>query len=117
MTLEERYNKAKLQELVSIIENKDDYTKDCIDVVSIELKNRNTNKDVVEIIAEEILRANFKLFLITFVPYNTRIKEYNSEFVSKERIVEIQKEEFDKWQERKELFEFDVWNYAIGGAL
>ena len=117
MTLKERYSGSELSELIQIIENKSDYTEECVSVVKNEFESRKIIDGSSEKIAEELIRGKFKTFLEKFDPFSSKITIYESTFLSKEQIKEIQKDEFDKWMDKREGFEFDVWNYAIGGAL
>ena len=116
MTLEERYNKAETKELVEIIENKECYTIDCVNVVISEFETRSINDGSTEIFAEEILRLKFKESLEKFNPYSSKIKVFESSFLSPKKVLEIQKQEFDKWLDKREGFGFDVWKYAIGAV-
>ena len=116
MTLEERYNKAETKELVEIIENKECYTIDCVNVVISEFENRNINDGSIELFAEEIIHRKFKEFLEKFDPYSSKINVLESSFLSSEKVIEIQKQEFDKWLDKREGFGFDVWKYAIGAV-
>ena len=117
MTLKERYSGSELSELIRIIENKADYTEECVTVVKNEFESRKIIDGSSEKIAEELIRSKFKVFLEKFDPFSSKITIYESAFLNKEQIKEIQKDEFDKWMDKREGFEFDVWNYAIGAAL
>ena len=116
MTLKERYNKADTKELVVILENKKCYTTDCVNVVVNEFETRNINDGSAGLFAEEILRLKFKESLEKFDPYSSKIKLFESSFLSPEKVLEIQKQEFDKWLDKREVFGFDVWKYAIGAV-
>ena len=114
MTLQERYSSADIKNLIEIIENKDNYTTECINVVVEELKTRPLYKDSIEKIAEDIIRTKFSEFMNKFDPYNSKIEILKSNFLNKEQVQEIQKQEFDNWMEKREALGFDVWKYAIG---
>ncbi len=116
MTLEERYSAVDIKDLMEIIENKDNYTAECVNVVINEFKSRSIIKESIEKIAEDIIRVKFSDFLGKFDPYNSKIKIFESNFLSKEQVMDIQKQEFDKWMEKREALEFDVWKYAIGAV-
>ena len=114
MTLEERYRKSEIKELIKILDTKECYTNECVAVVQKEYESRAIIEGSVEIIAESIIRDKFREFLEKFDPYSSTIKVFESTFLTKEQIIKIQKDEFDKWLDKREGFEFDVWNYAIG---
>ncbi len=114
MTLQERYSSADIKILIDILENKDNYTTECINVVVEELKTRPLDKESIENIAEDIIRLKFSEFMNKFDPYNAKIEILESNFLDKEQVQNIQKQEFDKWMEKRESFGFDVWKYAIG---
>lgn len=114
MTLQERYSSADIKNLIEIIENKDNYTLECVNVVVEELKIRSLDKEEVQQIAQEIIIAKFTELMNKFDPYNSKIEILESNFLNKVEVQEIQKQEFDKWMEKRESFGFDVWKYAIG---
>ena len=117
MTLKERYNEEDNVTLISILENSDNYTSECISVVQEILNNRDFDPHFQKNVAESLMRDKIKKMLDTFDPINEKIKLPESNFLNDEEIIEILKEEFEKFIETKEALKFDVWKYAIGGIL
>lgn len=117
MTLKERYHKETTNTLVQIIESQQDYTNECVVVVLDEIARRPVSDDEVKELATAIVKDKVMSILKNFDPYNDKLVPPRSTYLTTEEVLLLLKEEFSKWMERKETFDFDVWKYAIGGIL
>lgn len=117
MTLKERYLKEDNVNLIKIIEDPKSYTDECINVVKDLLENRDLDDHYLRATTESLLREKIKNILDKFDPYNDKLTIPESHFLDDEIVMEILKDEFDKWMKTKEALKFDVWKYAIGGVL
>lgn len=117
MSFEQKIATKSNSELVEILENRDNYVPQFVDFAEFELTNRKINPEQIEEIAIELVTSKVKDALGKYSPLNGKLDIPKSFFLSKEKVLEITKIEFEFWMERKEDFGFDVWKYAIGALM
>jgi hypothetical protein len=117
MTLAERYAKAEIETLINIVENPADYTPECVQVVTQEIRNRRIETEELKDIAKALHQARTKAIMAKFDPYTDKLIPPKSNYLSEEEVLSAMKEEFDLWLEKKQGYGFDVWQYAVGGII
>ncbi|MCH8903256.1 MAG: hypothetical protein IIA45_05015 [Bacteroidetes bacterium] len=116
MTLEERYAKANLDTLIEIVESKEDYTRECVEVVTKELVSREFEKDKVHALARQFARKKIKQMLNKFNPLNTKLSLPHSRILKRDELMEILKVEFEAYAAKRKDLEIDVWKYLLGAG-
>ena len=117
MTLQERYSQADNKTLIEIIEDPENYTKECIEVVNAEIAAREISGEDIKEIAIQIMRFKFKQILKSHSPYEDKIELPYSSLLDRDEKMKILKVEFAAWMERRKDLEIDVWNYTIGRVI
>lgn len=115
MTLRDRYINQSNYELLSIVENPENYTEECLKIVDGILELRIIEPEDLEAMVTEINRKKIQEKLGKFDPINDEITLHESQYLSKTTIKEMYLEEVKILMDKRDGFRFDVWKYAIGG--
>lgn len=115
MTLYERYIRKETFELLEILENAQDYTQECVDVVWEIFEFRELTKALV---LDDILLINKRKIskrLESFNPTQEKLEMHKSNFLEHEEMKVLYQIELKKFIDKQDHFGFDVWSYAVGG--
>lgn len=102
-------------ELITIIENPDDYTQEALDVVNEIFVDR---KIAPEELRKMVLDVNKKIAdetMLKLDPLNDELEFHESVFLDSAEIKEIYTKALKDHMSRKDGFKFNVWLYALGG--
>lgn len=114
MTLEESIKSKDLKGLITIIEDAENYTKECVELAAHELADRNVEREEVIQCASEIAREKIRHDLKSFSPLNDEIEMPKSFILQRDEILEVLKSEFYEMQERRQALDVDVLKYIVG---
>lgn len=115
MTLRDRYINQPNYELLSIVENPENYTEECIKVVEGILELRIIEPKELKSMVTEINLKKIREKLGKFDPINDEISLHESQYLSKKTIKKMYMNEVKILMDKRDGFRFDVWQYAIGG--
>ena len=107
---------SKLHEIVTIVENPDDYRESMVEVAHEALQLEGVSETEVKEIATEIVREKCKIIMKNFSPLTDKLMPPSSHFLSKKEVLEVLKVVFDEYMDRRDSMGIDVWSYAIGGG-
>jgi hypothetical protein len=116
-SLREKYFEASNETLIKIIEEPEDYTKECIQTISNILKERRIPQEEMSSIAREFMTERIREIVKKFSPFNGQIHLPFSNFIPREERMEILQTEFKEWMMRKGDMEIDVYKYVVGAIL
>ncbi len=117
MSFEEKIASKTDLELIEILENRENYVPQFVEFAEFELTNRSISDDQVQIVASGLVREKVQTKLKSYTPLSGKFDPPSSSLLSKEMVLEITREEFIEWIERKEDLKIDVWKYVIAAAL
>lgn len=104
-------------ELIEILENRENYVPKFIQYAEFELDNRIISQEKLAELAQNLVLDKVREKLKSYTPLKGKFEPPSSYFLSKEEVLEITRNEFIEWLERKEDLKIDVWNYVIAAAL
>lgn len=113
--LYERYLHKTSEELVEVIEAKENFQPEIPKIALEILKERNLPHEQILKLSTDFQRARIVKMLNELDPLNDELTIPTSFFLGKEDIKELLRNEFEKFIQNKEGFRFDVWQYSIGG--
>lgn len=105
-----------LTELVRRIDHPGDYTPAAVAAARSVMDAAEMDPDRLRTIAIEVAREHLRARLDGFSPVRDTLHPPTSEFFDHHTALDILKEEFTAWKQRRQDLDFDVWNYAIGGG-
>ena len=115
MSLYLNYIRKTELELITILENPEDYTQEALDVVNEIFVERKIDPEQLREMAVEVNQQKAENRIQKLDPLNDELDFHESVFLDSEEIKEIYIAELKKHMNRKEGFKFNVWLYALGG--
>lgn len=116
-SLRARHQDKSNEALLHIIENSENYTAECIEVVSEILDNRMLSDEEIKEVIVPIHINKIRQALKNLDPLNDEIKIPESKYLSKAQIKKLYIEQMKIFMEEKEGFRFDVWSYTVGAVI
>lgn len=117
MTFEKKIASKSNKELIEILENRDKYVPKFIQYAEFEITNRSISIDELKEMANHLVLQKIREKLKSYTPLKGRFEPPKSHFLSQEEVLNITRDEFIAWIERKEDLKIDVWKYVIAAAL
>ncbi|MCB9189210.1 MAG: hypothetical protein H6599_07985 [Flavobacteriales bacterium] len=117
MTFEKKIAAKSDLELIEILENRENYVPKFIEYAEFEIQNRDISQEHLTDEAKRLVIAKVQEKLKSYTPLKGRFEPPSSYFLSKEDVLEITRNQFIEWIERKEDLKIDVWKYVIAAAL
>lgn len=115
MSLYLNYIRKSELELITIIENPDDYTQEALDVVNEIFVDRKIDPEELRKMALEVNRKKAEDTIQRLDPLNDDLEFHESVFLDSKEVKEIYLTALKEHMSRKEGFKFNVWLYALGG--
>ncbi len=115
MTLRERYENRSDFDLIKVLENQEQFTKECATVVQEIFSTRIVEAAKLKEMALQINQEKVNQILSELDPLNDDINIHKSLFLDEEEVKHIYVQELKQLIESKEGFRFNVWLYALGG--
>lgn len=117
MSFEQKIASKTDDELIEILENRENYVPKFIEYAEFEITNRAVSEDVLKQIATNLVLKKIQEKLKSYTPLRGKFDPPSSYFLSQDEVLIITREEFIAWIERKEDLKIDVWKYVIAAAL
>lgn len=115
MSLYLNYIRKSELELITIIENPEDYTQEALDVVNEIFVDRKIAPEELREMALEVNRKKAEATIQRLDPLNDELEFHESVFLDSKEVKEIYVKALKEHMSRKEGFKFNVWLYAMGG--
>lgn len=115
MSLYLTYIRKSNLELISIIENSEDYTPEALDVIHEIFDERNIDEAELRRLVLEVNQKKIEEKIMKLDPLNDELTYHESDYLDSAEIKEMYKKTLKDHMDRKEGFKFNVWLYALGG--
>lgn len=117
MSFQEKISSKSNEELIEILENRENYVPKFIEYAEFELQNRTISEDQFNELSRKLVLDKVREKLKSYTPLKGKFEPPKSHFLSEEDVLVITRNEFIDWLERKEDLKIDVWKYVIAAAL
>ncbi len=102
-------------ELISILEDPEDYTSEAIEIIEEIFEDRNIDQEKLSEIVLEVNQRKAKEIIQNLDPLNDELEFHQSKFLDSEKVKQIYIQALKDHMSRKDSFKFNVWLYALGG--
>lgn len=115
MSLYLTYIRKSNFELMTILENSENYTPEALDVVREIFDEKKLEGEELRKLAVEVNQQIIEETIQKLDPLNDELNFHKSEYLDSAEIKEMYLTILKKHMDRKEGFKFNVWLYALGG--
>lgn len=115
MSLYLNYIRKSDLELITILENPEDYTQEALDVVNEIFVDRKIDPEQLRELVLKVNRERAEDTIQRLDPLNDDLEFHESIFLDSEEVKEMYVKALKEHMSRKEGFKFNVWLYALGG--
>lgn len=115
MSLYLNYIRKTDLELITILENPEDYTQEALDVVNEIFVDRKLDPEQLREMVLKVNRQRAEDTIQRLDPLNDELEFHESIFLDSAEVKEMYVKALKEHMSRKEGFKFNVWLYALGG--